>query len=399
MKRKLNLLQTLLLVILASATTWLITYTATLHGAEKDVENMIGSLEKFDKITEIQSYVDKYFVGEYDEKTAMEYAAAGYVEGLGDKWSYYMTAEGYSAFVEDQNTDYVGVGITVNYIEEEAALLILDVNENSPAEEAGLKPLQKIVGVNGQTIASLGYTDALSAIKGEEGTQVTLTVVMAGEAEDETRDIPVERRSMTKQYVYSDLLDDHIGYIRITEFSLGAQDGFLSAVDHLLSKGAESFIFDVRNNPGGDLNVLITILNRILSDKDLFIEEYQNGERHVFQSDATGLDCPISILTNRFSYSAAEYFAAVLQEYGAASVVGEATTGKGYGQTTFRLEDGSAIVISVIRYYTPEGRSLKESGVTPDVEVALDDSLIGMIGRMDAQTDPQLAGAIEAVGS
>ncbi len=398
MNKKLNLLQTLMLVVLAAATTWLITYTATLHGAEKDVRDMIGNLEKYEKINEIQSYVDKYFVGEYDEKDAMEYAAAGYVEGLGDKWSYYMTAEGFEEFMEEQNSDYVGVGITVNFNEEEGWLLILDVNEGSPAEEAGLLPLQKIVAIEGTPVKELGYTDSLAAVKGEEGTSVTLTVLVEGEEGVEEKEFSVERRAMTKQYVYSELLDGSIGYIRITEFSVGAQDGFLAAVDHLISEGAESFVFDVRNNPGGDLNVLITILNRILSNKDLFIEEYQNGQRHVFTSDETGLDYPISVLANQYSYSAAEYFAAVLQEYGVARVVGEATTGKGYGQTTFKLEDGSAIVISVIRYYTPEGRSLKESGVTPDEIVELDPSLVGMVGRMDADTDPQLAAAIQAIG-
>ena len=154
----------------------------------------------------------------------------------------------------------------------------------------------------------------------------------------------------------------------------------------------------MRNNPGGDLNVLINILNRILGSKDLFIEEYQNGERYTFTSDEVSLDCPIAVLCNSNSYSAAEYFAAVLQEYGVATAVGEATTGKGYGQTTFKLEDGSAVVLSIIRYYTPEGRSLKESGVTPDVEVGLDESNRSLIGRLDIASDTQLAEALKALG-
>ena len=392
--KKNNLIRMLLVAALTAAVTWLITYSATIKGAERDVAKLLGSVGKYEKLEEIQQYVDKYFVGEYDEKAVMNAAAEGYVAGLGDKWSYYMDPESYAAFTSDRSGNYTGIGVTVHYLEEKNALQVLDVNDGSPAAEVGLRSLDLIVAVEGKTVAELEYEGAVSAIKGEEGTPVTLTV-LRGEVQF---DVTVERRSMEKQYIYSDLLDGNVGYIRITEFSLGAQDGFLSAVDALLSKGAESFVFDVRNNPGGDLNVLINILNRILENKDLFIEEYQNGERYTFTSDEVKLDCPIAVLCNANSYSAAEYFAAVLQEYGVATVVGEATTGKGYGQTTFELEDGSAMVLSIIRYYTPEGRSLKESGVTPYVEVALDESNRSLIGRMDASTDTQLAEALKALG-
>ena len=392
--KKNNLIRMLLVAALTAAVTWLITYSATIKGAERDVAKLLGSVGKYQKLEEIQQYVDKYFVGEYDEKAVMNAAAEGYVAGLGDKLSYYMDPESYALYTEDRSGNYTGIGVTVHYLEEDSALQVLDVNDDSSASEVGIRSLDLIVAVEGQPVSTLGYEGAVSAIKGEEGTSVTLTI-LRGEVRF---DVTVERRIVEKQYIFSDLLNGNVGYIRITEFSLGAQDGFLAAVDALLSKGAESFVFDVRNNPGGDLNVLINILNRILGEKDLFIEEYQNGERYTFSSDEVKLDCPIAVLCNANSYSAAEYFAAVLQEYGVATVVGEATTGKGYGQTTFKLEDGSAVVLSIIRYYTPEGRSLKESGVTPDVEVALDESNRSLIGRMDVASDTQLAEALKALG-
>ena len=392
--KKNNLIRMLLVAALTAAVTWLITYSATIKGAERDVAKLLGSVGKYQKLEEIQQYVDKYFVGEYDEKAVMNAAAEGYVAGLGDKWSYYMDPESYALYTEDRSGNYTGIGVTVHYLEEDSALQVLDVNDDSSASEVGIRSLDLIVAVEGQPVSTLGYEGAVSAIKGEEGTSVTLTI-LRGEVRF---DVTVERRIVEKQYIFSDLLNGNVGYIRITEFSLGAQDGFLAAVDALLSKGAESFVFDVRNNPGGDLNVLINILNRILGEKDLFIEEYQNGERYTFSSDEVKLDCPIAVLCNANSYSAAEYFAAVLQEYGVATVVGEATTGKGYGQTTFKLEDGSTVVLSIIRYYTPEGRSLKESGVTPDVEVALDESNRSLIGRMDVASDTQLAEALKSLG-
>jgi len=390
---KQHILQVIMIAVLASAVTWLITYTSTIKGAEKDLEGMVADAEQYSKLNEIQSYVDNYFVGEYDRDEVMDSAAAGYVEGLGDRWTYYMSAEQYETFKTSNEDHFVGIGVTITWNEEKGCLQVMDVNEGSPAEEAGLAVMDYIIKVDGVPTSELGYDATVAAVRGEEGSSVTLII----ERGDGTLEKTVERRTIVKNYVKSTMLDGKVGYIRITEFAQGAQDEFLAAVESLLSEGAEGFVLDVRNNPGGDLQVLLSILNRILADKDLFTEEYQDGERYTFTSDETGLDVPISVLTNANTYSAAEYLAAVLQEYGVCNVVGEATTGKGYGQTTFELKDGSAIVLSIIRYYTPQGRSLKETGVTPDREVELDEKLLGSIGTMTEEEDPQLAAAAALV--
>ncbi|MBR4866308.1 MAG: hypothetical protein IKU11_06450, partial [Clostridia bacterium] len=264
---------------------------------------------------------------------------------------------------------------------------------NSPADQAEILPMDYIVAVNGEAVADLGYEGAVNALVRDEGVKVNVTMSRNGETTEKT----LTCAEVIKQYIFSELMEGNVGYIRITEFSSGAQDGFLAAVENLISNGADSFVFDVRNNPGGDLNVLINILDRILPNKDLFIEEYQNGQRYTFTSDETGLSYPMAVLCNQHSYSAAEYFAAVLQEYDIATIVGEATIGKGYGQSTIELSDGSAMVLSVIRYYTPEGRSLKEGGVTPDQEIALEEGQLALVGRMDPTEDAQLAAAVAVV--
>ncbi|MBR6763213.1 MAG: PDZ domain-containing protein [Clostridia bacterium] len=393
MKNKLNLLQMAMVVVLTAAVTWLITYSATIRGAENDIAELLGDSEKYAKLEEIQKYVDQHFVGEYDEAAVMEAAAEGYVDGLGDQWSYYMSADRYQQYKSDNSDRYVGIGITVNYDDDANAILVLDVIDNSPADQAEILPMDYIVAVNGESVADLGYEGAVNALVRDEGVKVNVTMSRNGETTEKT----LTCQEVVKQYIFSELLEGNVGYIRITEFSSGAQDGFLAAVENLLSSGADSFVFDVRNNPGGDLNVLISILDRILDKKDLFIEEYQNGQRYTFTSDETGLSYPMAVLCNQHSYSAAEYFAAVLQEYDVATVVGEATTGKGYGQSTIELSDGSAMVLSVIRYYTPEGRSLKESGVTPDQEVTLAEDQMALVGRMDPTEDAQLAAAVAVV--
>ena len=393
MKNKLNLLQMAMVVVLTAAVTWLITYSATIRGAENDIAELLGDSEKYAKLEEIQKYVDQHFVGEYDEAAVMEAAAEGYVDGLGDQWSYYMSADRYQQYKNDNSDRYVGIGITVNYDDDANAILVLDVIDNSPADQAEILPMDYIVAVNGEAVADLGYEGAVNALVRDEGVKVNVTMSRNGETTEKT----LTCQKVVKQYIFSELLEGNVGYIRITEFSSGAQDGFLAAVENLLSSGADGFVFDVRNNPGGDLNVLISILDRILDKKDLFIEEYQNGQRYTFTSDETGLSYPMAVLCNQHSYSAAEYFAAVLQEYDVATVVGEATTGKGYGQSTIELSDGSAMVLSVIRYYTPEGRSLKESGVTPDQEVTLAEDQMALVGRMDPTEDAQLAAAVAVV--
>ena len=393
MKNKLNLLQMAMVVVLTAAVTWLITYSATIRGAENDIAALLGDSEKYAKLEEIQKYVDQHFVGEYNEKTVMDAAAEGYVKGLGDQWSYYMNPDQYQQYKSDNSDRYVGIGITVKYDDDAKAILVLDVIEDSPADLAEILSMDYIVAVNGESVSSLGYEGAVNAMVRDEGVKVNVTVSRNGENIEKT----LTCEEVVRQYIYSDMLQENVGYIRITEFSTGAQDSFLAAVENLISAGADSFVFDVRNNPGGDLNVLIKILDRILSDKDLFIEEYQNGQRYTFTSDENGLSYPMAVLCNEHSYSAAEYFAAVLQEYDVATVVGENTTGKGYGQSTVELSDGSAMVLSVIRYYTPEGRSLKEGGVTPDQEVFLEEGQLALVGRMDPTEDAQLAAAIAAV--
>lgn len=380
-----------MVAILASAVTWIITYTATAKGVEKDIDNMLAETGSYEKFTEFQSYIDAYFVGDYDKEDAFEGAYAGYIQGLGDKWSYYMSAEQYASYKEDSEASYTGIGITVNYDSENKLLRVLSVGEDTPAEQAGIRPMDIITAVEGKLVADIGYDEAISMIKGEEGTSVSLTIDRSGDIID----LKTDRKQLEKQYVKYEMLDGNTGYIRITEFSDGAQDEFIAAVESLIADGAEGFVFDLRNNPGGDLTVLLSMLDRILGEEVLFTEEYKDGEKYSYDSDSTFLDYPMEVLLNEYSYSAAEYFGAVLQEYGVAEVVGQPTTGKGYGQTTFELSDGSALVISIIKYYTPKGKSLKDVGVTPDLEVELENDLLPFVGNLEIDKDSQLSAAVE----
>lgn len=395
MKKQFNLLQTVMLLTLTAAVTFVITYYGSYRALQADIGGAVGNTNAYAKLGEIQNTVDKYFVGEYDAKNAIDGAAAGYVDGLGDKWSHYLTAEQYQSYKEELSTVYSGVGITVSSDMTDVGIVVLEVYADSPAQEAGILPLDVITKVDGESVLDLGYSATVKKVRGEKGTSLTLSIRRGTEGTE--RNFTMLRDEITKEYVSSKLIDGDVGYIRVTEFAETADTAFIYAIDKLQSEGAKYFVFDMRNNPGGSLSVLLNMLDRLMDKRVMFIEESKDGKRRSYESDEVKLDQPMAVLCNNYSISAAEYFTAVLQEYKLATVVGEATTGKGYGQNTIELSDGSALIISTIRYFTPAGKSLKDTGIKPDVEVPVSEEIKAKITRLEPKDDEQLQAAIKSI--
>ena len=200
--------------------------------------------------------------------------------------------------------------------------------------------------------------------------------------------------------VFSQMITETVGYVAIDNFDIRCAQEAIAAIEDLLGQGARKLLFDVRYNPGGYADELVELLDYLLPEGDLFRTIRYDGQAHVDTSDANCLDMPMAVLINADSYSAAEFFAAALQEYEAATVVGEKSVGKGYFQNTFRLSDGSAVALSVGKYFTPKGVSLAEVGVTPDVECPVDEDTAAMIyyGTLEPLEDPQIRAALEALG-
>ena len=230
-------------------------------------------------------------------------------------------------------------------------------------------------------------------VRGESGTFVNLTVLRG----EETLSMDVERRLVEAVVASGKMLEGNIGYISITNFDLKCADQTIAAIESLVNQGAEALIFDVRNNPGGYKTELVKVLDYLLPEGELFRMVSSTGEEMVDHSGPTHLDIPMAVLVNLDSYSAAEFFAAALQEYDAAEIVGARTYGKGYYQLTYELSDGSAIVLSSGTYYTPNGISLAGVGITPDVELDLDpeDVMELYYHRLDPELDEQLLAALE----
>lgn len=313
--------------------------------------------------------VNSRFVGEYDETQVVDSALSGMVDGLGDRWSYYLTEEEYEAQNQRRTNQYVGIGVTVNY-ESEDGLTIVEVTEGGPAEAAGLQSGEVVTAVDGFSLAGEARYEGAERIQGEEGTTVTLEVLGT---DGETRTVEVTRASLDSDPVTAKMLEGNVGYAALANFYDHSADRLKEEVTRLQEEGAEALVFDMRNNGGGYLSELTEMLDFLLPEGPIFISRDRAGNEEVTQSDAACVDLPMAVLVNANTYSAAEFFAAELQEQGVAVIVGEPTSGKGYSQQTFALPHGGAMAISTGAYFTGSGTSLIGTGLTLDWEVYLTD--------------------------
>ena len=354
--------------------------------------------DEYSKLDQLQQIIDYYFVNDPDKGALEDAAADAIVQALGDRWSYYMTAEEYANYIQTMANAYVGIGATVQANAEGLGIDIIQVTKGGPAEEAGILAGDVIIAVNGQDVAGMDVTAVSSMVKGKEGTQVTVTILRG----QETLDFTVTRRAIKTEVATGTMLDGNVGLVRIVNFDSRCFDETKAVIEDLLSQGAESLIFDVRFNPGGYKNELVKILDYLLPEGEIFRSENYNGSVSVDKSDAACLEIPMAVLVNGDSYSAAEFFAAALGEYDWAVTVGTQTCGKGYFQNCFKLDDGSAVNISTGKYYTPKGVSLAEvGGLVPDVVVEVEDDVLAGIyyGTLDPMEDPQILAALEALNN
>ena len=353
-----------------------------------------GNNGSYSKLAELTEVINEYFIDEVDHAAVEDAAAAAMVEALGDRWSYYMTAEEYKTYLERMDNAYVGVGITITQ-REDGYITVIRVEPGGPAKEAGIQAGDVITNAAGQDISQLDIDQIKDLIRGEQGTTVKLRLLRG----NDVLEFEVERRTVQREVAAGKLLNDEIGLVTIMNFDGRCAEETLSQVEQLLEQGAKALIFDVRFNPGGYKHELIEILDYLLPEGPLFRSIDYRGKENVDMSDENCLEIPMAVLINGDSYSAAEFFAAALSEYGVAKLVGQPTTGKGHFQTAFELSDGSAAVISIGKYCTPNGVSLSDVGLTPDVLVEVDEELYLDIyyGMATPEEDPQIQAAIAAL--
>ena len=345
------------------------------------------------KLDRLETLILERFIGEADRTAIEDAAAEAMIESLGDRWSYYIPASEYAAYMEQMQNAYVGVGITIQADPEGRGFLVLDVTDGGPAEEAGILADDILIAVEGTSLADIDINATRDMVRGKEGTFVQMTLLRG--AEEVT--LSVERRQIQTPVAEWQMLEGNVGLVKIANFDERCAQETIQGIEELLSQGAESLIFDVRGNPGGYAREMVKVLDYLLPEGDLFRSVDYAGKETLDTSDAACLDIPMVVLVNGDSYSAAEFFAQALREYDAGLVVGEKTCGKGYFQYTYGLGDGSAVGLSVGKYYTPKGISLAEVGVTPDVEIPLDPELWADIyyGRVGPMEDPHILAALD----
>lgn len=347
------------------------------------------------KLDTLQQLILDRFIGEVDATKLGDAAAQAMIEAMGDRWSYYISAEEFADYQNHKNNAYVGVGITVNTSQPEVGLVVMEVAKGGGAEEAGVLAGDIIVGVNGTNILGMNLTEASNLILGEVNTTVDLTVKRG----EEKITFTVMRRMIKTPVATGQLLEGDVGYIVIENFNANCSSEAIAAIEDVIKQGAKYLVFDVRNNGGGYAREMNALLDYLLPEGDLFKTEDYTGATSVEKSDADCLQMPMAVLVNENSYSAAEFFAVALWEYEWAKVAGVQTSGKGYFQVTYQLNDGSAVALSIGKYYTPKGNSLQGVGITPEIYVEVDDETAAKIyaGTIKPEEDPQLQAAIQAL--
>lgn len=342
-------------------------------------------------LSRLKTVVDKYYLGEYDEEKMKEEAAKGYIEGLGDEYSEYITAEEYEEFSKEVYGSFIGIGIYYGKtIDDE--MVIVETIGNSAAEKAGLQAGDIITKVDDFEVTESTSTDEVSdKIKGQEGTQVSIEVLR----EEQKLTFNITRENVKLHYIKAEVLENNIGYMKVTSFDEETSQEFKTRLEELLSQNVKSLIIDLRNNGGGIVQEATQIADYLLDkgQKIIITKDKEGNEEITYSEQDKITDLPIVVLTNGYTASSAEILASALKDNNRAQIVGIKTYGKGVIQNVYRLTDGSALKLTTQEYYTALGNKLNEIGIEPNVEVELPDGV--NIYNIPEEQDTQLQKAVE----
>ena len=326
----------------------------------------------YSKLSGIQSVLDSKFLYPYDEEKAADIAALGITASLEDPYTIYYDKKQFSDYKNLSKGDFIGIGVTVVWDKEKDEILVTSVMENSPGEKAGIIAGDVIVAVDGIAYIGSQMTEAVNKIKGAENTTVQLTIKRG----TKNSDLTLTRERIHEDTVSCSMKDDKIGYIRISAFNntMSQKDPstdkeFEKAIDELTEKGMKKLIIDLRDNGGGDLQVVSNIIDSIVPEGIIMYYEDRFGNRTEMKSDKEEMTLPIVVLVNGNSASASELMTGALKDYKKATVIGEKTYGKGVMQNVIGFSDGSGMTVTVAKYYTPLGTCVEGTGITPDITV------------------------------
>lgn len=388
----------IMLVILTAAITFIVTSIL--------MNNVIGKHNiKYSKILSgtssiertfqnFKSFIEKNYIGTIDENKMLESAIKGYVEGLEDEYSEYITADEMKEYMEETNGKYVGIGIYIANNTQTNQIVVLMPMKASPAEEAGIKSGDIITKIDGIEYKGEDLTKASNALKQEEGTKVKVEVLR----EDKTIELEVERRTIKINHIESKVIGNNIGYMEINTFDEGCYEEFEQKWQELKKQNITSLIIDLRNNGGGIVEEATDIADLFVEkDKTLLITTEKNKEEKVTKAKKEReINIPVVILVNENTASSSEILAAAIRENDQNStIIGKTTYGKGVIQTIFTLTDGSGLKLTTNEYFTPKHNSINKVGIKPDIEVEFPEN--ESLYSIEQEKDTQLQKAIETL--
>lgn len=357
--------------------------------------NALSDVKTVQKLNYLEELIDEEYLDEKDESSLREGLYVGLLAGLKDPYSTYYTAEQYKELNTSNEGSYVGIGAVLQK-DDAGGAKIIQLYEGGPGEQAGLKKGDVIKAVDGADVTDKETSDIAAMVRDSEKDSVMLTIQR--ENEEKTRDVKVEIRDVEIQTVSHEMLSGDTGYIRISEFSEVTSDQYKKAFADLKEQGMKKLVVDLRDNPGGLLTAVCGVLRQILPEGLIVYTEDKNGKREEETCDGKNkLDMPLAVLVNGNSASASEIFAGAVKDYGIGTIVGTTTYGKGVVQTIHSLTDGSAVKITIAKYFTPKGNDINKKGITPDVEAELSGDITDWT-ELTHKEDAQLQTALKEIG-
>lgn len=394
MKKRFSVVAVLALCLVTATVTYIFASSSAKNHYDAQLDKAYSDLAPFPKLLEIHSYVTQNYVGEIDEEQLLNGVYNGYFSGLGDRFSMYHTKEDMDEMNMTSDGKLVGIGVIVSYDIDDQSIYIRRIMPDSPAEKAGLKPDDQIISVNGIKVSEKTYSQCVDAVKGEEGTTLHIEVKRG----DKVMDIELTRAGVRSRVVYLDYLENNIAYITISEFSGNAAGDFIECMKEAQAKNASGYVFDMRNNPGGDLEIICTILDYLLPEGPIIrVKDAAGNICFTRDSGKSCVDAPMTVLVNGNTASAAELFTAALRDYHKATIIGTQTFGKGTMQHIITLSDGTGIRLSCYYYDPPYGENYHGVGITPDIVLEQDEYYELRPYLLNETNDIQIKAAKEAL--
>lgn len=397
-KKRFKIYKVVMLVILVAFITFLLTtigmyqYFTKSGSGQKIISTSSENQDIASELSKYKKIIDKYFLGNVDEEKLKEGAIKGYIEGLDDQYTEYISKEDMKDYLEDTTGNFVGIGIYMTKDTNANKIMVLSPIKGSPAEKAGILPGDYIISVDGVKYTADDMSVAANKIKGEVGSSVKIEILR----NSETKTFEIKRENIKVNPVEGKVLENNIGYIEFSSFDEGTADDFKAKYEELAKKGIKSLVIDLRNNGGGIVSEALQIADYILDKDDVVLYEVdKNNKEEIEKSEnAPIINMPIVLLTNGNTASSSEILAGALKDHGKAKIVGTKTYGKGVIQQLLTLPDGSGLKITSEEYLTPNKTKINKIGIEPDEKVELPDSVKNVL-TVEQKDDTQLQKAIE----